>query len=278
MSEFTIADYPSTIGRPWTLAETEGRLFDNLLDLLAGGSGGGSPEGAQYHPDRKPSSGLVASCSDEFLDGFEATWRWANQGGATDVAELDSALLSTVGAGSANLRVRWVDGPAVATDFTVTAKLSPSWNCVTGGASSARLAGLILLVAGTESTPTALRTLSIRENGTGVANVRHGSTANYTTAPSSVAEIATASALVLYQPVYLQFRYTSSTLTLASYVSRDGLTWIPVGSETLSAEPNAWSIGRFVNSSEASGTPTTARFLWFRTGTNAAFLAGEVGS
>lgn len=272
---FTGIDYPSVLGRPWTVAELEARLLDNIVALCTAGGGSGSPEGNQYHPDREPGTGLVVASSDEFENGLEATWRWANQGGATDTAALDTALLSTTGAGATAIRARWVDAPAGGTDFTLTGKFTPSWNIISGGSANARLCGLIVLVTGSEATPTALRTLAIREGGTGTVNFRHGTTADYSTAPTSVAEQSNLGPLTLTAGSYLQLRYAQAAKVLSSYVSADGLTWVSIGTETLSAHPV--SIGRFVNAADGSGVPTFCRAHWFRTCTSAACLAGDVG-
>lgn len=217
-----------------------------------------------YDPDAVPT--LVSASSDEFDGSISGNWRWANQGSATDTYNHGSALM-TVPKSAGSLRVRWVDAPS-ATDFTVTTKMLPLLGADGMGANYLSC-GLILLVTGTEGTPTKLYGMGIDERGVDYENLWHMNT--YTDGTTwddyDAADMGNDAATAQRKPVWLQLRYTASTKNLAGCWGYNGVDFVCFSTTiTLTAHPI--SVGRYIGE-QGNVKSMTARFFYFRTRTDA---------
>lgn len=231
------------------------------------------PPYQQYDPDRPPSS--CATCDEFTGDAASLTWRWGNQGASTIAYGLDQAELEVpVGSGE-NLRVRWTTGAdGSATDWVTTASI------VADPKGNYNLAGLALIAAGDETTPTHIQTCARQHNGNNyvMAFVRFN---NYTTFNSNTDATGSGEHLPTdwTGATYIQLRYVSSTKVLSCHWSLDGKRFFETFTTlTLGAHPTT-SIGFFINAANPS-VVTPLYVNWFRqrtdaTGTSAPYPVGE---
>lgn len=226
---------------------------------------GGTLPSFPYDPDTAPSSGLVTASSDEFDGSFDATWTWANQGSATDTLEMDTAVLASVGTTN-NMRVRWVAAPSGS--FRVAARVSAILND-----SNPSQIGLVVLITGSESTPTLMHLLRVQRTSATAVTVFHTSNTDYQAGGNT-----TEGSLILednvfnLRPLCISFTWDGTDIT--SEVAVDCMSWRQIATDAPGSAPQ--SLGRYVNGAAASGD-AQARWFWFRTGQGAAFINGEVG-
>lgn len=234
---------------------------------------GAGVEGFKYDPNREPTTGLDTSISDNFIGGFQLTWRWANQSTATDTAELDTSYMAAVIGATDAYRVRWITAPSAA-DFCWTVKMSRNFTANTNNG------GIIVLETGTEATPTSLsRLLNYQSTGVWVRQDHETSYAGAGETQDFNQQIHT---WVSEVPVtFLQIRYVTSTKAMSGYFSEDGMTWRFMATRTLGADPI--SLGRYVSAKNASFN-SLIRYHWVRGFTNgvngassAQYTDGKVG-
>lgn len=229
------------------------------------------PPYQQYDPDRRP--GSCAYC-DEFLgDDDQLTWSWGNQGTATITYQQDAAFLDIPAGAGENLRVRWITGAdGSATDWVATMKVG----MLTKAASN--WIGVALLAAGTEGTPTAIRSCAIVEDSSTMIDfdLVHVIHTNYTTWSSNPTTVD--SGFGGTGPYWVRMRYVSSTKALTCGFSSDGIAFYEGVSQTLLAHPTT-SIGFVANAVNASVAPQLAVY-YFRQrtdsgGTTAPYPSGS---
>jgi len=229
------------------------------------------PPYQQYDIDRRPST---CDYCDEFTgDDDQLTWRWGNQGSSTITYQMDTArLIPEITAGTA-IRVRWTTGPdGSATDWVVTAK----WGNLFAGVTQGN--GLILLVGGSEATPTSIYVCSHENHGGGdifgFRNITVGLWNNYTSFNINVTQHVRVTKR--QGPNYLRMRYDSSAKGFYCGYSGDGVGWIETDVQTLSSHPTT-SMGFYAQTSTISNESWA---WWWRarsdsTGTTSPYPAGE---
>lgn len=232
------------------------------------------PPYRKYDPDRPPSSLGTGGIADEFIGGPSLTWRWGNQGTSTIAYSLDQAHLTVPSVAGENLRVRWTTGAdGSATDWVAT--LSMEWDPVANFNS----AGIALLVAGDETTPTDIQTCA-RLHSTSNSRVVFARFDSYTSFDANTDISSGGEGLPdsWLGPTYLQMRYVSSTKELSCSFATRSRFFEEFTKRTLAAHPTT-SIGFFINASNASVVrPMYVNFFRQRTdatGTTAPYPCGE---
>ena len=229
------------------------------------------PPYRSYDIDHPP--GTCGVCDEFTGDDDQLTWRWGNQGSSTITYEQDLAHLSPEVNAGTHLRVRWTTGPdGSAGDWVVTAKYSNVCTAVGWGN------GLILLVAGDETTPTSLYACSHEFQGGGAAlgyrNITVSIWSNYTTFSSNPTQHLRVTRKWGFS--YLRMRYVSSTKGFYCGISDDGVQWLETTVQTLAAHPTT-SMGFY---SQQVTVSNDTWVWWFRalsdaTGTTTPYPAGE---
>ena len=231
------------------------------------------PPYRQYDVDRPPSS--CATCEEWTGDAAAQTWAWENQESSTETIGLDGNTLIHP-ADSTGFAVRYLtNGPdGSATDFVISTKVTLS----AGGASN--LAGIFVLISGTAASPTLIHTCAVAATSGDSARVQYQSWTSYTSAATTLGTM-TAGVINIKapQPVYLQFRYVSSTKTPRCWASMDGIIFRDTGyGSNLGAHPTTtmgMAIGAF-----SVGEPGGGHFYYWRarsdaTGTSSPYPVGE---
>lgn len=238
---------------------------EEFIDQVGGGGASG------YSPDNQPSS--CAHC-DEFEGGAaDLTWRDGNVGATNIDYVLGGLRIDAPAVAGENLRVQWTTGAdGSATDWVAHAKLTFRTQA------NYNAAGIALLVAGSEATPTDIQTCS-RQYAGGDGRLYFSRFTSYTTFGSDTATDSDAYATGYRGPVWLRMSYVSSTKVLSCALSTDGfMYYTALGTRTLSAHPTT-SIGMHVNAANGS-TIYDALFHYFRqrtdaTGTTDPYPVGE---
>lgn len=217
-------------------------------NLITGSTSNG-PEGAKYDPDRPP---VGAWGSEEFLNNTETlTWRWGNQGLATQTLQKNRSYLYSPTA-SNNTKVRWTTPPSG--NFTAVMKMSN----YAGGVFSH--SGLILLETGSEATPTVMsQFIQQAKNSIPWGSFGIFTRTSYTSAYSGSSGDASALDGFYGLPVYMALDYVSSTKKLRYFYSAGGDAFRTATGwhRTLGADPV--SVGYY-----AEGPETTIAVKFFR--------------
>lgn len=229
----------------------------------------------KYDPDRPPSSLGTGGIADEFIGGPSLTWRSKNLGSGTLDYQLDAArfIPPTGTFPGSGLPVHWTTGPdGSATDWVMTGKFTAH------PVASFNQVWMMVLVAGTEATPTSIYGCKFTKSATGLEFNLNGwiTATSYTSASTGDVLIYVHKGPI---PFWLQLRYVSSTKVLTCAYSADGMTFYDFHTfAALSAHPTT-SMGWGGMANNASTTFTT-RLHYFRvrtdaTGTTAPYPCGE---
>lgn len=232
-----------------------------------GGGGGGdanAPYG-EYDPDNPPST--CSACEEWTGDTENLTWRWGNQQTCLIGANLDWGELTMSGAFSGQQEcVRWTTMSDPESDWTATTKCAMA---ETG--SLDHTCGLVLLVEGSEATPTELLMIDHTAN-----LIHYHNRDSYTDSAGSPSGTLHSSSNFIVDgghAVWYQMRYDASTNVLTMLASSDGMHWWWSDTTTLSDHPTS-SIGFGIGCSSCT---SEAYVDYFRIRTDSAGLAGEVG-
>jgi hypothetical protein len=218
----------------------------------------------RYNADNLPSSGLYPSGSDELRGGFSLGYRTFNSGeGLAWTAGIDRGVLTLSSPiGGDHFRGVYFDTPGAA-DWRVAIKC----RCQLQGNNQA---GLLVLLAGTEATPTLVSQLALAQASTSIFDVSY---TDYSGGGSSVyGSLALPNADFTYRWHYLQITYTHSSKAYTTYWSPDGLYWTTIHTRTLAADPLG-PVGLMV---DAANTVPLLNVEWIRTfNTNTSLNVGQ---
>lgn len=213
----------------------------------------------KYHPARSP--GAAAGAIERWPGNVALlTWRWGNQGTATETVQNDAAYVELTGAQTSNLRVRWTT-VTNSGDWVISMFLYGI-----GFSSSGDFAGLALLETGTEATPTSLLLYGMHNNG-GTLGLSMLTMTSYTSAMTLVAQTASVWNTQA-DGAWCQVRYKSSTKTVNCWRGGCGLlgggyAWIQVGTDRVLGVAPQNSSGYAINSTANSAHAVDGIFpLW----------------
>lgn len=279
-----------TPGKVWANTSTgkirkceDGVISDMDSSVAATGTNGG-PKGDEYDPDRAPTSGLYAPCSDEFNPNVGITGTWTTFGSLTITDPSPADYRKAVDASNATEQMGgFYCTPDNSADWTFTIKLS-----ITAFTSiNHTTAGIFAVDGGTGASPTRVNVLEMYVVGT-VAdpNVMYSTVTGYTFShPSNAGTNKEAGATggifgnTLAHDVCLQLRYVVSSKVMTAAWASDcrnfGFFGASAATKTLTNAPAA--VGFEMSNISVAGT---ALIQWIRfrndsAGTTAPYLVGE---
>jgi hypothetical protein len=207
--------------------------------ISTGGGGGGTtsgPQGAKYSPLRAPTTGLVAGSSDEYVGSIDTgKFTWGNQGAATAVHELDCLKFSIPAAAAVDRKIIWYACPA-ASDWVFTTMFTGA----TGVAVPIPgLHGLAALVTGSIAVPTLIEMGTIVRTPAEVTITMYNTTGYVAGYANALGGFNLADQWMVAGPwAFEQFVFLNASKNLAYRISKDGMSWLTVGTRlALAANP-----------------------------------------
>ena len=237
-----------------------------------------------YHPDKVPSSGLIAAASDEFVDGAGLSWDNTDRSGGgpnSYTYEWDVFKMNNVGIASGeNIAVSAIAAPSSANDYCVVTKVSALMHDNGGNGSF----GIFMITEGTLAAPTKLFLLGTFNTGT-TLNVEcdegtsgwtiFGATPHKTEGVYTVGGTTGAEFSVPLPPLYLMMRWNTATPTIEFRYSWDGYNWQILTNRSGTGTPDF--MGMYTWSRNGTNT-NQAMFHYFRTIEDAEALTGKIGN
>lgn len=224
-----------------------------------------------YNPDRRPTSGTYAPCTDEFKNGVDdagSSFSTANVSSMSTTLAGDYMKFSDTNDTGTHA---WACTPSNAADWTITAKV------LVYGSGTPSNFGLVFIDGGSLATPTLVVGFVLRRTALSTGDVLVGTKAAWTTA----AWTAVSTTDTVAGPNYtdnrhtycLQARYVVATKVMNFRFAADCRNWQlnATATRTFTNAPGAAGLGI---ESPASGN-TTVTVQWIRTRTDAAGASGE---
>lgn len=203
---------------------------------------------------------------DEFSgSAISGGWSWRNQGTSTYTADFTNEIAKLSIPSSATANTRIIEQNVPGADFTVIAKLYPALPVT----ADSYTAGLVLV----NSTSGRLVTLHYRSGNTfnAIRVGRWNSTTSFNaTVITSAGGGASSSPMPpILAPIFFKIVTTASKATLNFYISGDGYSWIPLGTETVATFLTATGgtmdkMGIFMDAESSSFTPIEMTLYHFR--------------